>query len=47
MFGFHYDSTKDFWVKVEKLKLLESFEDCRESEELTAELLEQRGGKSA
>ena len=45
--NFKRDSTKAFWVKVEILKLLESFEDCRELEELTAELLEERGGKSA
>ena len=45
--NFKRDSTKAFWVKVEILKLLESFEDCRELEELTAEFLEERGGKSA
>ena len=44
---FKADSAKDFWVKVEKLKLLESFKDCGELEELTVELLEERGGKSA
>ena len=38
-------SAKDFWV--EKLELLESFEDCRELKELTVELWEERGGKSA
>ena len=41
------DSEKDFWVKVEKLELLESFGDCRELKELLAEFLEERGGKSA
>ena len=41
------DSAKDFLVKVEKLELLESFEDCRELKELTVEFLEERGGKSA
>ena len=44
---FKTDLSKDFWVKVEKLNLLEWFEDCRELEELTAELFEERGGKSA
>ena len=44
---FKIDSAKYFWVKVEKLELLESFEDCRELKELTLELLEERGGKSA
>ena len=44
---FKIDSEKYFWVKVEKLELLESFEDCRELKELTVELLEERGGKSA
>ena len=44
---FKTDSAKDFLVKVEKLELLESFENCRESKELTVELLEERGGKSA
>ena len=44
---FKIDSAKYFWVKVEKLELLESFEDCRELKELTVELLEERGGKSA
>ena len=42
---FKTDSTKDFWVK--KLGLLESFEECRELKELTLELWEERGGKSA
>ena len=42
---FKTDSAKDFWV--EKLELLESFEDCRELKELTVELWEERGGKSA
>ena len=32
------------FVKVEKLELLESFEDSRELEELTADLLDERGG---
>ena len=40
-------SAKDFWAKVENLELLESFENSRESKELTAEFLEERGGKSA
>ena len=31
---FKTDSAKDFWVKVEKLELLEIFEDCRELKEL-------------
>ena len=44
---FKTDPSKDFWLKVEKLKLLESFKDCRELEELTVELFEERGGKSA
>ena len=39
------DSAKDFWV--EKIELLESFEYCREFKELTVELWEKRGGKSA
>ena len=43
---FKTDSAKDFSVKFEKLELLESFEDCRELKEITAELLEERGGKS-
>ena len=34
---FKTDSAKDFWVKVEKIKLLESFEE--DLEELTAKLL--------
>ena len=42
---FKTDSGKDLWV--EKLELLESFEDCRELRELSVELLEERGGKSA
>ena len=42
---FKIHSAKDFWV--EKLELLENFEDCRELKELTVELLEERGGKSA
>ena len=42
---FKTDSEKDFWV--EKLELLESFEDCRELKELIVELCEERGGKSA
>ena len=42
---FKTDSAKDF--SVEKLELLQSFEDCRELKELTVELLEERGGKSA
>ena len=37
---------QEFWVKVENLELLESFEDCTELNEITAELLEERGGKS-
>ena len=41
---FKTDSEKDFWV--EKLELIESFEDCRELKELTVELWEERGGKS-
>ena len=41
------DLAKDFWAKVEKLELLESFDDCRELKELIAEFLEERGGKSA
>ena len=43
--AFKTHSAKDFWV--EKLELLENFEDCRELKELTVELLEERGGKSA
>ena len=43
---FKTDSEKDFWVKVENLELLESFEDCRELKELITEFLEERGGKS-
>ena len=42
---FKTDSAKDFWV--EKLELLESFENCRELKKLTVELLQERGGKSA
>ena len=38
------DSAKDFWVKVEKLELLESFEDSRELKELLVDFLEERGG---
>ena len=46
MFGLQNRIGKtDFWV--EKLELLESFEDCRELKELTVELWEERGGKSA
>ena len=41
------DSAKDFWVKVEKLELLESFEDSRELKELLGEFLEERGGMFA
>ena len=45
MFGLQNRIGKtDFWV--EKLELLESFEDCRELKELTVELWEERGGKS-
>ena len=44
---FKTDSAKNFLVKVEKLELLESSENCRELKELTVELLEERGGKSA
>ena len=44
---FKTDSAKDFWVKVQKLELIESFKDCGEQQELTMELLEERGGKSA
>ena len=40
-------SAKNFWLKVEKLELLESFENCRELKELTAEFLEERDRKSA
>ena len=43
---FKTGSEKDFWVKVEKLELLESFEDCRKLKELIMEFLEERGGKS-
>ena len=46
LLDFKTKSGKDFWVKVEKLELLKSFEDCRELKELTTELLEERGGKS-
>ena len=42
---FKTDLAKDFWV--EKLELLESFEDCRELKELTVELWQERAGKSA
>ena len=42
---FKTDSAKDFWV--EKLELLESFEGCRELKELTVDLWEKRGEKSA
>ena len=35
---FKTDSEKDFWL--EKLELLESFEDCSEFKELTVELWE-------
>ena len=42
---FKTDLVNNFWV--EKLELLESFEDCRELKELTVELWEERGGKSA
>ena len=42
---FKTDSEKDFWV--EKLELLESFEDCRELKELIVDLCEEKGGKSA
>ena len=45
MIGLKTDSAKDFWV--EKLELLESFEDCRELKEFTVKLWEERGGKSA
>ena len=41
---FKTDSAKDFWV--EKLELLESFENCRELKEFPLELWEERGGKS-
>ena len=43
-FDFKTDLTKDLWV--EKLALLVSFEDCRELNELTVKLWEERGGKS-
>ena len=43
-FDFKTDSTKNLWV--EKLALLVSFEDCRELNELTVKLWEERGGKS-
>ena len=42
---FKTDLAKDFWV--EKLELLESFEDCRDLKELTVRLWEERGWKSA
>ena len=38
LLDFKTDSAKDFWVKVEKLELLENFKDCWEIKELTAEL---------
>ena len=41
---FKTNLAKDFWV--EKLELLESFEDCRELKELTVESWEGGGGKS-
>ena len=43
-FDLKTDSAKYFWV--EKLQLLESFEDCRESKKLTVDFWEERGGKS-
>ena len=43
-FDFKTDLTKNLWV--EKLALLASFEDCRELNELTVKLWEERGGKS-
>ena len=43
-FDLKTDSTKYFWV--EKLQLLESFEDCRESKKLTVDFWEERGEKS-
>ena len=43
-FDFKTDSTKYLWVK--KLALLVSFEDCKELNELTVELWEERGLKS-
>ena len=43
MIGLENRLGKDFWV--EKIELLESFEDCRELKELTVELLEERDGK--
>ena len=43
---FKTDSAKVFRVKVETLQLLESFEDCRELKELTAELSEEKDDKS-
>ena len=42
---FKTDSAKDFWV--DKLELLESFQDSRELKESTVELWEGRCGKSA
>ena len=45
--NFRTNLAKDFWVKVKKWELLESFKDCRELKELTVGLLEERGGKSA
>ena len=45
LLDFKADLAKDFWVKIENLELLERFEDCRELKELTADLLEERGGK--
>ena len=44
---FKTDSAKDVLVKVEKLELVESFENCRKFKELTTELLGERGVKSA
>ena len=45
MIGLQNRLGKRLWV--EKLELLESFKDCRELKELTLELWEERGGKSA
>ena len=42
LLDFKASLAKDLWVKVEKLELLESFEDCRELKELTAKLLNLR-----
>lgn len=44
---FKTDSAKDFRVKCEKFELLESFAGCRQLKELTAELLDERGGTFA